>query len=48
VISIDELKLRIFAAIDKVTPQMLKNSLRKIEYNLDNLHTRKGTHVEVV
>jgi hypothetical protein len=48
VISLDELKLRIVAAIETVTPQMLENTCRKIEYRLDILHATKGTHVEVV
>jgi hypothetical protein len=34
---LDELKLRIVAAIETVTPQMLENTWRKIEYRLDML-----------
>jgi hypothetical protein len=32
VTSLDELKLRIVAAIETVTPQMLENTWREIEY----------------
>jgi hypothetical protein len=38
VTSLDELKLRIFAAIETVTPQMLANT----EYHLNVLHFTKG------
>jgi hypothetical protein len=48
VISLDELKLRIVAAIETVTPQMLENTWREIEYCLDILRAMKGAHVEVV
>jgi hypothetical protein len=37
VTSIDELKLRIVAMIETVTPQMLENTWREIEYRLDIL-----------
>jgi hypothetical protein len=46
--SLDELKLRIVAAIETVTPQMLENTWREIEYRLDILRSKKGAHVEVV
>jgi hypothetical protein len=46
--SLDELKLRIVAAIETVTPQMLKNSPREIEFRLDILRARKGARVEIV
>jgi hypothetical protein len=48
VTSVDELKLRIVAAIKTVTPQMLEDTWREIEYFLDILHAKKGAHVEVV
>jgi hypothetical protein len=48
VTSLDELKLRIVAAIETVTLQMLENSWRKIEYRLDILRAKKGAQVEVV
>jgi hypothetical protein len=48
VTSLDELKLRIVAAIETVTPQTLENTWRKIEYRLDILRASKGAHVEVV
>jgi hypothetical protein len=45
---LDEPKLRIVAAIETVTPQMLENTWREIEYRLDILCATKGAHVEVV
>jgi hypothetical protein len=48
VISLYELKLRIVAAIETVTPQMPENTWRKIDYRLDILHAKKCVHVEVV
>jgi hypothetical protein len=48
VTSLDELKLRIVAAIETVIPQMLENTWREIEYRLDILRAMKGAHVEVV
>jgi hypothetical protein len=48
VTSLGELKLRIVAAIETVTPQMLENTWREIEYRLDILCATKGAHVEVV
>jgi hypothetical protein len=44
------LKLRIFAAIERATPQMLENTWREIEHRLDIqvLRAKKGEHVEVV
>jgi hypothetical protein len=46
--SLDELKLRSFATIERVTPEMLENTWREIEYRLDILRATKSTHVEVV
>jgi hypothetical protein len=34
--------------IETVTPQMLENTCREIEYRLDILRAMKGVHVEVV
>ena len=48
VTSLDELKFTIVAAIEKVTPQMLENIWKEIEYRLDILRATKGTRVEVV
>jgi hypothetical protein len=48
VTSLDELELRIVAAIETVTPQMLENTWRETEYRLDILRATKGGHVEVV
>jgi hypothetical protein len=45
--SLDELKLRIVAAIETATPQIL-NTWREIEYRLDILRVKKGANVEVV
>jgi hypothetical protein len=47
VTSLDELKLRIVAVIQTVTPQMLENIWRETEYSLD-ICAKKGAHVEVV
>jgi hypothetical protein len=46
VISLDEVKLRIVAEIETVTPQMLENTWREIEYHFDILLAKKGAHVE--
>jgi hypothetical protein len=46
--SLDKLKLRIVAAIETVTPQMLENTWQEIEYHLDILRATKAAHVEVV
>jgi hypothetical protein len=46
--SLDELKLKIFLAIERVTPQMLENSWRDIQYHLEILHVTKDARVEVV
>jgi hypothetical protein len=46
--SLDELKLQIIAAIETVTPQMLENTLKEIEYRLNILRAKKGAHVEVL
>jgi hypothetical protein len=48
VTSLDELKLRIVAVIETVTPQMLENTWRETEYRLDILRATKGMHIEVV
>jgi hypothetical protein len=48
VTSLDDPKLRIVAAIETVTLQMLENTWREIEYRLDVLRAMKGAHVEVV
>jgi hypothetical protein len=48
VTSLDEMKLRIVAAIETVTPQMLENTWREIEYRLDILRATKGAHIEVI
>jgi hypothetical protein len=48
VTSLDELKLRIVAAIETVTLQMLENTWREIEYRLYILRATKGAHIEVV
>jgi hypothetical protein len=45
VTSLDELKLRIVAVIERVTPQMLENTWREIEYSL---RAKKGGRVKVV
>jgi hypothetical protein len=45
---IHELKLRIVASTETVTPQMLENTWRETEYRLDILRTTKVAHVEVV
>jgi hypothetical protein len=44
----DELKLRIVAVIETVTPQMLESTWRELEYRLDILCAMMGAHVEVV
>jgi hypothetical protein len=38
----------IVASIETVTPQMLENTWREIEYHLDILRAKKGARVEVV
>jgi hypothetical protein len=48
VTSLGELKLRIVTANETVTPQMLENAWREIEYRLDILLATKGARVEVV
>ncbi|GBN33043.1 hypothetical protein AVEN_231822-1 [Araneus ventricosus] len=47
VLSLDELKRRIVTAIQNVTPQMLENTWREIEFLLDVLRTTKGSHVQI-
>jgi hypothetical protein len=46
VTSLDELKLRIFAVNETVTPQILENTWRVSEYRLGILCATKGAHVE--
>jgi hypothetical protein len=41
VTSVDELKLRIVVEIETVTPKMLENTWREIEYGLDILRAKK-------
>jgi hypothetical protein len=48
VTSLDELMLRIVAAIETVTPQILENTRKEIEHRLDILHAKIGARVEVV
>jgi hypothetical protein len=48
VISLDGLKLRIFAALERVTPAKLENTWRRTVYSLDTLRSKKGEHAEVV
>ncbi|GBN06584.1 hypothetical protein AVEN_71140-1 [Araneus ventricosus] len=45
--SLDELKRRIVTAIQNVTPQMLDNTWREIEFRLDVLRATKGSHVQI-
>jgi hypothetical protein len=47
VTSLDELKLRIVAAIETVTPQMLENTWKEIEYRLDILRAMKGSMLKL-
>jgi hypothetical protein len=42
VTSLDELKLRIVVSLERVTPQMLENTWREIEYRLDILVPRNA------
>jgi hypothetical protein len=46
--SLHELKLRIVAAIETATPEMLENTWREIEYLSDILRATKVAHVKVV
>jgi hypothetical protein len=46
--SLDELRLRIVYVIETVTPEMLGNTRREIEYRLNILRATKDEHVEVV
>jgi hypothetical protein len=48
VTSLNELNLKIVAEIETITPQMLENTWREIEYRLDILYATKGAYVEVV
>ncbi|GBM25238.1 hypothetical protein AVEN_153420-1 [Araneus ventricosus] len=45
--SLDELKRRIVTAIQNVTPQMLENTWREIEFRFDVLRATKGSHVQI-
>ncbi|GBM29272.1 hypothetical protein AVEN_155225-1 [Araneus ventricosus] len=44
--SLHELKRRIVTAIQNVTPRMLQNTWREIEFRLDVLRATKGSHVK--
>ncbi|GBM31561.1 hypothetical protein AVEN_213791-1 [Araneus ventricosus] len=44
---LDELKRRIVTAIQNVTPQMLENTWREIEFRLDVLRATKSSHVQI-
>jgi hypothetical protein len=48
VTSLEDLKLRIIAAIETGTPQMLENTWKETEYRLDNLRATIGAHIEVI
>jgi hypothetical protein len=48
VTSLDHLQLRIVAATETVTPQMLENTWRETEYLFDILCATKDARVEVV
>jgi hypothetical protein len=48
VTSLNELKLRIVVAIETVTPQMLENTWREIEYRMNILYAMRGVYIEVV
>ena len=42
-----DLKERTYAAINNVTPEMLRNTWVDVEYRLDISHATNGSHVEV-
>ncbi|GBN86725.1 hypothetical protein AVEN_87035-1 [Araneus ventricosus] len=44
---LDELKSRNVTAIQNVTPQILENTWREIEFRLDVLRDTKGSHVQI-
>jgi len=44
---IANLKARITDAFAKITEDMLENTCREIDYQLDILHATKGAHVEM-
>ncbi|GBL74033.1 hypothetical protein AVEN_230946-1 [Araneus ventricosus] len=44
---VEELEVRIQAAVCTVTEDMLKNTWRELEYRLDILQAAKGAHVEI-
>lgn len=44
---IDHLRQRIVAAVESVTPDMLTNTWREIEYRLDICRATNGSHIEV-
>jgi hypothetical protein len=48
VTSLDEPRLRIVVAIETVTPQLLENTQREIEYRLDILRANKSEDFEVL
>ncbi|GBN54935.1 hypothetical protein AVEN_227632-1 [Araneus ventricosus] len=45
--SLDEPKRRIVTTIQNVTPQLLENTWREIEFRLDVLRATKGSHVRI-
>jgi hypothetical protein len=45
---LSEMKLRIFAAIETVTPQMLENTFRETEYRLDIYVPRKARMLKLL
>jgi hypothetical protein len=45
---LDELKLRIVAAIETVKLQTMKNTWRELEYRSYMLRAMNGAHIEVV
>jgi hypothetical protein len=45
--SVVELRARINNAVASVTPQMLENTWREIEYRLDILRTTNGAYIEM-
>jgi hypothetical protein len=48
VTSLDELQLKIVAMIERGSLQILENTWREIEYNLDILSVKTAGHVEPV
>jgi hypothetical protein len=48
VTSLNELKLRIVAAIQKITPQMLENTGKKLNTAWTSLLATKSAHIKVI